>query len=78
MEQSGPSSSSVSLFGVLIKLYCLFTSAPPPNEISEEEESYSEALPGQNNKRSAFTTCGPSGPLSPPSVTTPKLNLPGV
>ena len=74
MEQSGPYSSLVSIFGFLIKLDSLFTSAPSLNYM---EDSDSDSISGQNDECAASPTCGTSGLLPPPSVPTSKLNLPG-
>ena len=54
-------------------MFSLFTPSSPPNYNSYKSSGYS--LPGWNNKLDASPTYGPPDPPTPPSVSTPKLNL---
>ena len=74
MDQSVPSSSSSSLIVVLYYLFSIFTPGPPIDENSDNSDG--DSLPCWNNGCANSPTCGPPNPLNPPSVPTPKLNLP--
>ena len=74
IEKTGPSSSSISLFGVPVNLTSLLT-PPPLNYTYEDTDSDGDSLSSQNNEPAASPTCVPSGPLSTPTIPTQKLNF---